>query len=72
MPLGNIPSATPVFSPGESQGRGSLVGCRLWGCTGSDITEVTEVAAAEKEKTSNFTEKTPLSWTLKGRQDLNV
>ena len=21
---------TPVFSPGESQGRGSLVGCRLW------------------------------------------
>ena len=24
---------TPVFLPGESQGRGSLVGCRLWGCT---------------------------------------
>ena len=22
---------TPVFSPGESQGRGSLVGCHLWG-----------------------------------------
>ena len=22
---------TPLFSPGESQGRGSLVGCRLWG-----------------------------------------
>ena len=22
---------TPVFLPGESQGRGSLVGCRLWG-----------------------------------------
>ena len=22
----------PVFLPGESQGRGSLVGCRLWGC----------------------------------------
>ena len=21
---------TPVFMPGESQGRGSLVGCRLW------------------------------------------
>ena len=21
---------TPVFLPGESQGRGSLVGCRLW------------------------------------------
>ena len=23
---------TPVFLPGKSQGRGSLVGCRLWGC----------------------------------------
>ena len=23
---------TPVFLPGESQGQGSLVGCRLWGC----------------------------------------
>ena len=23
---------TPVFLPGESQGWGSLVGCRLWGC----------------------------------------
>ena len=32
---------TPVFSPGESQGRGSLVGCRLWGRTESDMTEVT-------------------------------
>ena len=33
--------ATPVFLPGESQGRGSLVGCRLWGRTESDMTEVT-------------------------------
>ena len=32
---------TPVFSPGESQGWGSLVGCRLWGCTESDTTEAT-------------------------------
>ena len=32
---------TPVFLPGESQGRGSLVGCRLWGRTESDTTEVT-------------------------------
>ena len=31
---------TPVFLPGESQGRGSLVGCHLWGCTESDMTEV--------------------------------
>ena len=28
----------PVFLPGESQGQGSLVGCRLWGCTESDTT----------------------------------
>ena len=27
---------TPVFLPGESQGRGSLLGCRLWGRTESD------------------------------------
>ena len=32
---------TPVFLPGKSQGRGSLVSCRLWGHTESDTTEVT-------------------------------
>ena len=32
---------TPVFLPGESQGRGSLVGCRLWVCTELDMTEAT-------------------------------
>ena len=32
---------TPVFLPRESQARGSLVGCRLWGCTESDTTEAT-------------------------------
>ena len=32
---------TPVFLPGESQGWGSLVGCRLRGRTESDMTEVT-------------------------------
>ena len=33
---------TPVFLPGESQGRRSLVGCRLWGRTESDTTEATQ------------------------------
>ena len=33
---------TPVFLPGESQGQGSLVGCRLWGRTESDMTEETQ------------------------------
>ena len=32
---------TPVFLPGESQGWGSLVGCRLWGRTELDTTDVT-------------------------------
>ena len=32
---------TPVFLPGESQGRGSLLGCHLWGRTESDMTDVT-------------------------------
>ena len=32
---------TPVFLPGESQGRGSLVGCHLWGRTELYTTEAT-------------------------------
>ena len=32
---------TPVFLPGESQGWRGLVGCRLWGRTELDTTEVT-------------------------------
>ena len=32
---------TPVFLPGESQGRWSLVGCCLWGRTESEMTEAT-------------------------------
>ena len=33
---------TPVFLPGESQGRGSLVGSRLWGRTESDTSEAAQ------------------------------
>ena len=32
----------PVLLPGEAQGWGSLVGCRLWGHTESDTTEATQ------------------------------
>ena len=32
---------TPVFLPGESQGWGSLMGCRLWGHTELDTTDAT-------------------------------
>ena len=39
---------TPVFLPGESQGRGSLVGCHLWGShrVGHDWSDLAAVAAA--------------------------
>ena len=33
---------TSVFLPGESQGRGNLVGFHLWGRTESDTTEATQ------------------------------
>ena len=33
---------TPVFLPRKSHGEMSLVGCRLWGCTESDMTEETQ------------------------------
>ena len=33
---------TPVFLPGESQGRGILVGCCLWGRRELDTTEMTQ------------------------------
>ena len=37
---------TPVFLPGESQGPGSLVGCRLWGCrVGRDWSDLAAVAS---------------------------
>ena len=42
---------TPVFLPGESQGRGSLVGCCLRDRTESDTTEVTQ----QQQQHRNFT-----------------
>ena len=39
---------TPVFLPGESQGRGSLVGYRLWGRTESDMTEANQHQQQQK------------------------
>ena len=38
---------TPVFLPGESEGRGSLVGCHLWGRrVGHDSSDLAAAAAA--------------------------
>ena len=36
---------TPVFLPGESQGRGSLLGCCLWGRAESDTSNLAAAAA---------------------------
>ena len=45
---------TPVFLPGESQGRGNLVGCRLWGHTrvGHDWSDLAQ--SIEKRKVASF------------------
>ena len=39
-----------MFLPGESQGRGSLVGCRLWGRTESETTEVTQQQQQQQQQ----------------------
>ena len=41
---------TAVFLPGESQGRGSLVGCHLWGRTELDTTEVTQQQQQQQQQ----------------------
>ena len=48
---------TPVFLPGESQGRRSLVGCLLWGRTESDTTEVTQPQQQQQQVGHNFSSK---------------
>ena len=47
---------TPVFLPGESQGRWDLVDCHLWGRTESDTTEATQ----QQQQQSTFQVKIPL------------
>ena len=41
---------TPVFLPGESQGQGSLVGCRLCGRTELDTTEATQQQQQQQQR----------------------
>ena len=43
-----------VFLPGESQGRGSLVGCRLWGRTELDTTEATQQQQQQQDTLSLY------------------
>ena len=54
---------TPVFLPGESQGRQSLVGCRLWGHTESDTTEHLHFHTLEKEMAAH---SSILAWRIPG------
>ena len=56
-------SATPVFLPGESQGRGSLVGCRLWGRTESGH-DWSDLAQHRNKRSPGFSGSFPLSGFL--------
>ena len=53
-PLEKAMHPTPVFLPGESQGRGSLEGCRLWGRTESDTIEVTQQQQQQHAHHNNY------------------
>ena len=48
-----------MFLSGESLGRGSLVGCRLWGRTESDTTEATAAAAAAASQGNLYFKPSP-------------
>ena len=50
----------PVFLPGESQGRGSLVGCLLWSRTESDTTEATQQQQQQQRTLRRETELDPV------------
>ena len=56
---------TPVSLPGESQEQGSLVGCRLWGCTELDTTEATQQQQQQQQQ-SCLTLWDPMDCSLPG------
>ena len=58
----------PVFFPGESQGRGSLVGCRLGGHTESDTTEATQ----QQQQQDIFVNSCVIDWRTKEKGKLNI
>ena len=62
---------TPVFLPGGSQGRGSLVDCRLWDRTESDTTEVTWQQQQEfRLEKAMATHSSTLAWKSHGWRSL--
>ena len=50
---------TPVFLPGESQERWSLLGFHLWGRTESDTTEATQQQQQQQQQSFSWDFKTP-------------
>ena len=46
----NKQQPTPACLPGESQGPGSLGGCRLWGRTESDTTDATQQQQQQQQQ----------------------
>ena len=52
---------TPVLLPGESQGRGSLVGCCLWGRTEPDMTKWLSSSSRELNR-AEFHRYTSVRW----------
>ena len=56
---------TPVFLPRESQGRGSLVGCCLWGCTvGHDWSDLAEFPCLSHFQEHRLTAR--VCWCING------
>ena len=55
---------TPVFMPGESQGRGSLVACCLWGRTESDMTKWLSSSSSSSRKESELALPSTTSWFI--------
>ena len=58
---------TPVFLPGDSQGRRSLVGCHLWGRTESDTTEAMQ---QQDKQNDSYTQWENLWMSLRALEDL--
>ena len=56
--------STPVFLPGESQGRGSLVGCRVWGCTESYTTKATQQQQQQQTELSQGLHPLNMMWVV--------
>ena len=63
---------TPVFLPGDSQGLGSLVGCRLWGrIVRHDWSDLAAAAAAAALQIIKWNRMGHIVWAVKVRTPMN-